>query len=328
MIDFGGNVIDVEPEVLSRWEWKTGCRQLCGVDFFISREFCKYMTDNLGEEGGIDYIEKDDGYCGVIFQFFPSDDGAFVDITRTWRWPADIEGSEGEILYKSKLIIKQFNLPHSCRFGQNTKRMIVTPLHNKEGTHMVYHHHIHNIDKGYIGITKQGLGPRFNQHLSSASRGATPVFHRALAEINDPKFTHAVVAEGLSLDEAMAIEEDLVDKFTLHPKGLNTIPGGYKGLAWYAKHGVRVPRKKWEGHEGFLKRVAYLNPKMAAVWASDEFASRHIFSRSNTFSREEFKDINFLLSLGREMEEIAAHYQTTRNRISRLARGKTYSRCH
>ncbi|MDR2596362.1 MAG: hypothetical protein LBC76_03465, partial [Treponema sp.] len=87
----------------------------------------------------------------------------------------------------------------------------------------------------YVGITKRTWLERYREHFNAMCRGSKLRFHRALrGELcKIGILEHIVERAGLTEKQAMEIEEKEVEKralHSLHPNGLNMIPGGYAGL--------------------------------------------------------------------------------------------------
>lgn len=102
----------------------------------------------------------------------------------------------------------------------------------------------------------------------------------------------------LTFDEAMQVEERLVER-TLHPAGLNMIPGGYAGLRLLHKLGF-LRRAKATVEERDFAVARYLQqlprqqnpaPWISDRWQSDEYYERVILSRSNTLSKDQVQKI-------------------------------------
>jgi hypothetical protein len=95
----------------------------------------------------------------------------------------------------------------------------------------------------YIGLTKRSWQIRFREHSYSAHRGSQVRFHKALRgeyfEIDIVE--HEVLRIGLTVKEALQLEESHVEKYSLFSEanlnGLNMIPGGEAGLKFL--HGMR-----------------------------------------------------------------------------------------
>jgi hypothetical protein len=123
-----------------------------------------------------------------------------------------------------------------------------------EGRHTVYLHALMT-DRGdahvYYGITKRGWNLRFDEHTRAAvacksqrrlGRTLNDLIDARVAELSGkpddrPRLAAIITdlcATGLSHEQALEIEEYLVDKYSLaskHPLGLNMIPGGKAGIA-------------------------------------------------------------------------------------------------
>lgn len=122
-----------------------------------------------------------------------------------------------------------------------------------ENTYTVYLHVLltsEGKDLVYYGITKRGWNLRFNEHTRSAvAQKSRRLFARTLRDLimaraeelyrvpdERPKLRGLITticATGLPYDEALSVEEAMVEKYSLaskHPNGLNMIPGGAAGL--------------------------------------------------------------------------------------------------
>lgn len=88
--------------------------------------------------------------------------------------------------------------------------------------------------RGYIGITKRGYMTRFMEHYEKAKANTGyllhSVWHSLLKEEIDMYPVIQLNGSAKTLKEIYSIEEDLVEKYTLTPKGLNAIPGGMAGI--------------------------------------------------------------------------------------------------
>lgn len=90
------------------------------------------------------------------------------------------------------------------------------------------------LSNGYLGITKRHPIVRFQEHRADAYGGKGHILHKTWGGIVKNALEHHVVfrlmGQWKTLDEAYFAEETMVDEFTLSPKGLNAIPGGYAGI--------------------------------------------------------------------------------------------------
>jgi len=104
----------------------------------------------------------------------------------------------------------------------------------------------------YVGITKRTWLQRYRQHCNDTRRGSNLLFHRALrGEFCDIGcIEHIVERAGLTERQALEIEEKEVETRSLrslHPNGLNMIPGGYTGLKCVYNFAVRTGYKTEKG---------------------------------------------------------------------------------
>jgi hypothetical protein len=88
--------------------------------------------------------------------------------------------------------------------------------------------------RGYIGITKRHFYARFKEHRSAALKGGSTTLYRTWNYLLNQSVNHypalQLITSAPTLDDAYAIEEQLVGEKTLTPLGLNTIPGGMAGI--------------------------------------------------------------------------------------------------
>lgn len=207
------------------------------------------------------------------------------------------------------------------------------------GTYTVYRHAFGNDEKRmYFGITRQGWAARWKQHLCAANNGSPYLFHRAIKGRNqdrDGEF-HRVVECGLSYEAAMDLEEELVGKFSLYPRGLNMIPGGFAGIKYLGQRGFHnIAPKNWEYRSRLLRefakhcdRTGRPNPLLAAVWKDDDYATSVICSNPNNFDLERVREARLLTSFDWSTDQIAERFSCKPERVQRLIRGATYARVH
>jgi hypothetical protein len=208
-----------------------------------------------------------------------------------------------------------------------------------KGSHTVYTHRIRAPDETrnliYTGITRQGWQKRWVQHQRDAKSGSRHLFHRALREYPNAEYIHRVIAAGLTEDYAMRMEEMWADH-TLHPKGLNMIPGGYAGLKYLHKLGAIAPRqavdvdRREEILSDFVARTereGRPNPLLAALWRDDDFAARVICGADGRLKPNQIADARLLSSFGKRIPEITATVGAKNDaQVKRLLKGQTYSR--
>ena len=117
-----------------------------------------------------------------------------------------------------------------------------------EKTYIVYKHTSPS-GKSYIGITSRTLEKR------SCSQGQgykkSPYFSKAIAKYGWENFTHEILFEGLTADEAYAKEKEMIAKFnTRNPDyGYNKSDGGESGSKG-AKFSEETRKKMSEAHKG------------------------------------------------------------------------------
>lgn len=214
-------------------------------------------------------------------------------------------------------------------------------------THTVYAHTFTNTElsglkaksgKSYCGVTKQGWAARWHQHRNTAQGGSPYLFHKAIMACAGWADVHQVISYGLDHDTAMNLEEELVDRYSLYPHGLNAIPGGHAGIRYLARQaggGFHVSPKDWENRDVVLRRFAQHcerigrpNPLAAALWRDDQYAASIICANPNNFTREQVDEVRLLSSLNWTHEAIAGRLGCNPDRVHRLLRGATYTRVH
>ena len=142
--------------------------------------------------------------------------------------------------------------------GQRSS-VIRVPMVLGDGKWIVYWHRFINVDPaapqaladqlsaGYIGITKRGFAVRWNEHIATAYSGGGFALHRAINAclVNDWRYSaiSTIVSRSDTLPVAYAREEELVARYTLAPRGLNVIPGGYAGLRFLVERGLSNNRR-------------------------------------------------------------------------------------
>jgi hypothetical protein len=247
-------------------------------------------------------------------------------------------------------------------------RYILKGLPNFDNTYMVYLHVIKMEDgKDYVyyGITKRGWMKRFNEHMSSALQDRSPLlFHRTLREGILGRLTqingktslatdtgenvekilvgnhHVICAAGLTEEQALELEEYLVDKYSFsHSIGLNMIPGGKAGISYLHKlNALRddVAILVDEDREKILKkyiedhpRKGMPNPLVSQYWNDSDYAAKVICGRDGRLSVEQVQLIREAalegLSVGEIRELINANND---HQVRRVLDGKTYVRIH
>ena len=147
-------------------------------------------------------------------------------------------------------------------------------------------------------------------------------------------FTSELEYVNLTYDEAMQVEEKLVEK-TLHPAGLNMIPGGYAGLKFLHRLGF-LSRERATVEERNLAAARYLHqlprqrnpaPWISDNWQKDEYYERVVLSRARTLSKEQVQQIR---TFGNDWhfkpEIIASLSGASERQVRDVLSGKYYSR--
>lgn len=230
--------------------------------------------------------------------------------------------------------------------------------------HMIYEHHIAPMDHSqeqlgeqfraarYIGLTSRNWQTRYREHQRDALTGSELLFHTTLASVFPEGGVSQVgmgvfeiVRYGLCLtseleyvnltyEEAMQIEEKLVER-TLHPAGLNMIPGGFAGQRFLHKLGF-LGREKATVEERNLAAAKYLQqlphrensaPWVSERWKRDEYYEQVVLNRSNTLNREQVHQIRkFGNDWNFKPEIIARLAGASERQVRDVLSGKYYSR--
>jgi hypothetical protein len=212
-----------------------------------------------------------------------------------------------------------------------SRRVVSVPLQcvlkhwgNAESGYMIYEHNISAMDHAipqfkaisYIGLTSRNWQTRYKEHQRDALTGSELLFHTSLAAIINKDGINQIgmgpfeiVRSGtcliselqyvnLTYEEAMQIEERMVEN-TLHPLGLNMIPGGFAGMKLL--HELRyLPRARATVDDRDFAAAKYLlartrdskfAPWVSDNWSKDEFYEQVIFKRTNTLNREQVLSI-------------------------------------
>ena len=212
-----------------------------------------------------------------------------------------------------------------------------------------YQHYIHQIESEntiegiernmYAGITKQGWQKRLAQHISSAKNGSNRLFPAAIrnAFLNGSPHSMAttIVTVSSSYENSMNWEEAFVDYASLAPKGLNMIPGGFKGLKFLHEHAIRVPKNYTEEdidhaverYQQKHPRSGYSNKAISELWKTDDYYMKAVCSRSKCLNPEQVRAIRVLNDAGYDASDIAETVNAiNETQVQRVIAGKTYSR--
>lgn len=204
---------------------------------------------------------------------------------------------------------------------------------SKNGTYSIYIHYLHhNYKLAYIGLTKQPWSVRTSQHASSARSGSNYIFHRAIRDKKEKSITHAILHSGLSYEEAMSKEEELIREYTLYLLGLNMIPGGFAGLRYLQELGCSASAEHRDDAINSICDRQSLNgrpnPLCASRWASDqEFVNSIICGHSGRLTVQQVKLGRLMASIGHDIQKITESVGARNvSQVQRLIRGSTYSR--
>lgn len=223
--------------------------------------------------------------------------------------------------------------------------MVLIDAPDYSNTYQVYQHDFIDAAEGapvenacYIGITKRGWRTRWAEHISAAKSGSHYRFHKAIRQWYGvaKSMSHSIVACGLSERAAMAVEEDLVERYTLYPNGLNMVPGGNAGLAYLRTIGALGQRERVSPDDRqnvinrFFERASrkgLANPLAAANWLNPDYAEKVICAGPGRLKPQQIRDARFLSSLGRDTAAIASQVGARNTeQVRRLLSGDTYSR--
>lgn len=250
----------------------------------------------------------------------------------------------------------------------SSRRVVSIPLQcilknwgNVEKGYMIYEHNLSAMDNAhyqfesisYIGLTSRNWQARYKEHQRDALTGSELLFHTSLAgAINRDSIIQRgmgpfeMVRTGvcllselqyinLSYEEAMEVEERMVERSTLYPKGLNMIPGGFAGTKFLHKLGYLNKDRatvddrdyaaaKYLRDHPIEKRSA---PWVQANWANDEFYEGVIFKRNNTLNKEQVLSIRkYGNDWGFDAEIIANLVGANIRQVRDVLSGKYYSR--
>jgi hypothetical protein len=190
----------------------------------------------------------------------------------------------------------------------------------------------------YAGITKRNWLARLNEHLHEMRTGSRKTFHQAWRDsLSIEKMTYGseLLRLNYSYEDSMGWEEYYVDEHTLTPKGLNMIPGGFKGLRLL--HQLRITDQIKISLEERDRAVAeYIrrnprkgipNPFISELWKDDHFYLRVIESREKTLSAEQVKQIRTLADLGWMPAQIVDEVEALNElQVRNVLKGRTYTR--
>jgi len=247
---------------------------------------------------------------------------------------AMIRETEGNDFHHGFLVI----MNTKNKMGAKTKiliplNLVMSDNNNKSGKHSVYIHEVGTeMPLRYVGVTKQRWFSRFSQHTSAALTGSNLVFHRALREHSNKPMVHWVIASDLSYEDAMNMEERLVEQ-TLYPQGLNMIPGGFAGMKYLNKLGFHA--KSIKERDSIIDKLSKMssikgmpNPLCAARWANDQdYINRVICGHGDRLTVEQVRQIRLLGDFNMTTEIIMQKVKAKNIRqVDNLLNGKHYKR--
>lgn len=249
-----------------------------------------------------------------------------------------------------------------------SRRVVSVPLQcilknwgNVEKGYMIYEHNLSAMDNAdhqfesisYIGLTSRNWQTRYKEHQRDALTGSELLFHTSLAGvINQDGIIQRgmgpfeIVRTGacllselqyinLSYEEAMEIEERMVERSTLYPKGLNMIPGGFAGTKYLHKLGYLKKDRATVDDRDFAA-AKYLSenpikersaPWVQTNWENDEFYEGVIFKRNNTLNKEQVLSIRkYGNDWGFDAAVIANLVGANARQVRDVLSGKYYSR--
>ncbi|MET0123187.1 MAG: hypothetical protein ABW124_19270 [Candidatus Thiodiazotropha sp. 6PLUC9] len=250
----------------------------------------------------------------------------------------------------------------------SSRRVVSIPIQcilknwgNVEKGYMIYEHNLSAMDNAehhfesisYIGLTSRNWQTRYKEHQRDALTGSELLFHTSLATAIDKD---SIIQRGmgpfemvragvcllselqyinLSYEEAMDVEEKMVERSTLYPKGLNKIPGGFAGTKFLHKMGYLNKDRatvddrdyaaaKYLKDHPVEKRTA---PWVQVNWENDEFYEGVIFKRNNTLNKEQVLAIRkYGNEWGFDTEIIANLVGANVRQVRDVLSGKYYSR--
>ncbi|NIQ15540.1 MAG: hypothetical protein GTO02_14420 [Candidatus Dadabacteria bacterium] len=194
------------------------------------------------------------------------------------------------------------------------------------------------IEKCYSGITKRNWLKRLEEHLREVRQGDNKLFHRAWREATDGKdvIYHSYLQwVNLSYEESMEWEERYVYIYTLFPKGLNMIPGGFEGNRHLYKHRItdRVDIDLDERERAIAEyvrqhpRKGIPNPFMSDWWKDYEHYVKAIGSRVGVLTFDQVRRIRELNKSGYSVAEITKIVGArNENQVKNVLANRTFKR--
>lgn len=174
----------------------------------------------------------------------------------------------------------------------------------------------------YVGITGRNWLERLGEHIAKVRKGIGYLFHQAMRDSllkNDMVYSFELFDLNLSFDDAMNIEEILVDVWsTLAPQGFNMISGGFRGYSDLAKRRLlkktdirlknqEILDKRNEVVAKFIDRElkeGNPNPLISDWWSDDENYWRAMEGHSKRLNMAQVNKIWVLYGKGLSLEQI------------------------
>lgn len=152
----------------------------------------------------------------------------------------------------------------------------------------------------YVGITSQAPETRW---LSGYGYYKQEHFFRAIKKYGWGGFKHEIIATGLTLEEAGALERELIEKYDTrnNTKGYNKSTGGEAGASGVEK----TPKQRTAASKAFRN-----------LWADPEFRERRRVATVEMNRREDMRKKRAETSRGRLVSD------ETRRKMSENRRGK------
>lgn len=190
-------------------------------------------------------------------------------------------------------------------------------------------------DKGtgrvvYVGQTRQNPEARWYQHLTRASR-----LNEAMRQVGLDNFEMTVL-ETVDAEELNAREKEWIEKLgTLHPGGLNLLPGGGASGAsararermaeaskrvWQnpvSRENLREGRRRMWADPEYRERMAR---KRREMWADSEFRARRAEAQKKATSRPEYRAAR--AEIARKMWEDPDFAEANRKKIAAAHKAK------
>jgi len=319
--------------------------------------------------------------CPKISTLYKSTDYK-ITVSFQEKSPSEYTGSHLVVGYYLKKTLHSFIVPLEYLLGFNENFVL------REGSYQLYSHTILSSDNQaviikdleairdnnqygnmpsiqqfhkdnmllYVGITKRTWLERYRQHCNDMRRGSNLLFHRALRGefCHIGVFEHIVERAGLTEKQALEIEEKEVEKrslHSLHPGGLNMIPGGYAGFKcvhnFASRTGYKLDKELSadtleavlvDVQQQNLKKhfkttnIKRINDEIARLWREDiNFRIKATTGQQNRFSFRQIQAARIWDASGWSKGKIleSLHKIDTKkigmDQLERLLKGETYA---